>query len=229
MTGARVGQRVAPVGEGVHNDVGRAKLDPQFDQRTQVAQRRVHAAVGDEPDQVNPARSLEGRAQHAVGRERVRVAGFRLDGVVDAHEVLAHYGARAEVQMTDLGVAHLPVGQAHRLPAGAQRGVRVAAPQLVEDRRARERHRVARRGLGKAPAVEHDQAGSGHGQLRRPGRDPPRLGGEAHPPDAVAATAPAATISAKEATFSDAPPTSAPSTSGSASSSGAFSALTEPP
>ena len=118
----------------------------QRDQRPQVLERGVHAAVGDEPDQVHvarrrakAARSTSLRGQRAVG-----------DRVVDAHQILAHDRAGAEVQVADLAVAHLPFGQPHRAPAGRQRGVRVGRPQLVEDgraRRARSRCRArARRG-----------------------------------------------------------------------------------
>ena len=74
-----------------------------------------------------------------------------------------------EVQVAHLAVAHLALGQPHGAPAGRQRRVRVALPQLVEDGGAGERDRVARTRLGEAPAVEHDQAGAGGGQ-RRAGR-----------------------------------------------------------
>jgi hypothetical protein len=53
--GAGVRQRVAAVGERVHDDVLRAELARERDQRAQVRERGVHAAVGDEPDQVHAA------------------------------------------------------------------------------------------------------------------------------------------------------------------------------
>ena len=69
--------------------------------------------------------------------------------------------------MADLGVAHLPVGKPDVAPAGRQRRVRVALPELVEDRASGERDRVAGPGLGQPPAVEDDQAATG------PARDQP--------------------------------------------------------
>ncbi len=120
-------------------------------------------------------------------------------------EVLAHDRAGAQVEVTDLGVAHLPLGQPDGAPGGGERGVGVGGPQLVEHGSVGERDRVAGTRLGETPAVQHDETGARHAQ-------------EA-----------ACTIAANESASSEAPPTSAPSTSGRASSAGAFSGLTEPP
>ncbi len=43
--GARVGRRVAPVGEGVHDQVGHLQLRGEVDQRLEVLEARVHAPV----------------------------------------------------------------------------------------------------------------------------------------------------------------------------------------
>ena len=88
---------------------------------------------GHQPEQVQPpalARRRQRVAQHPVlGERAVR------HGVVDAREVLAHDLPGAQVQVADLGVAHLPLGQAHRPAAGGELGVLVALPERVEDRR----------------------------------------------------------------------------------------------
>src|SRR5207253_8924680 len=148
------------------------------------------------------------------------------------HQVLAYDRAGAEVEMTHLGVAHLPVREAHRPPAGGERRVRKLLPQAIEHRRARERDGIARPRLGQAPAVEHHQAYRAERQAERTaarGRGRRRRGAiHAHQAGWLRALAPA-TICAKDSGSSEAPPTSAPSTSGSASSSAAFSAFTEPP
>ena len=68
--------------------------------------------------------------QHRVARQRA--VG---DGLVDARQVLADDRAGAEVEVADLGVAHLPLGQPDRAAAGRQLRVRVARPEVVEDRR----------------------------------------------------------------------------------------------
>ena len=191
----------------------------QLDQRAQVLERGVHAAVGDQPEQVHARRARRARA-HDRRVLAQRAVGDRL---VDARQILADHGAGAEVEVADLGVAHLAFGQPDGAAAGGQRRVRVGRPQLVEHRRARQRDRVARAGLGEPPAVEHDQADAGTRQRRRP-RAAARSASAAGTRHAAAAT-----IAANDSASSEAPPTSAPSTSGSASSSAALSGLTEPP
>src|SRR6185312_16758513 len=96
--------------------------------------------------------AVERRPQHRVAGERAVRAG-----VVDARQVLTHDGAGAEVEVADLGVAHLPVRQSYRTAAGGELRVRIRGPQLVEDGRGGERDGVARAGRRKAPAVEHDE------------------------------------------------------------------------
>jgi len=163
--GSRVRQRVAPVGERVHHEVRHRQRARELDQRAQVRERGVHATVGHQPQQVH-ARSVRQRgAQHVVVRQAAG-GGPGGDRVVYAYQVLAHDRARTEVQVAHLGVAHLPVGQAHRASARLQRGVRIRAPQVVEHRRARQRHGIARRGLGQPPPVEHDQARARNRQAR---------------------------------------------------------------
>jgi hypothetical protein len=83
----------------------------------------------------NPANLL----QHRILEE-----GAVLDRVLDAREVLLHHRAGAEVEVADLAVAHLALGQPDGAPAGGQLRVAVALPQLVEHRCLGERQRVAR-------------------------------------------------------------------------------------
>ena len=73
--------------------------------------------------------------------------------------------------MPDLGVAHLAIRQADVAPTRRQRRVRVAGPELVEDRRRGLADRVARARRSQAPAVEHDQRqrGTGTAAARRGG------------------------------------------------------------
>ncbi len=197
---------VAAVGEGVDRDARHACRERRSGDRAQVVDVRVHAAVGDEPRDVQhtaPAASgRERRLQRGVARERP--VGHR---IADAHQVLGDDAPRADVEMPDLGVAHLPLGQPDGTAGGDQRGVRIALPERVEDGRPRERHGVPGPVGRETEAVEHDERdGSGH-----------------QPADAARA------IAAKLPGSRQAPPTSAPSTSGCASSSAALSGLTEPP
>ena len=207
VAGAAVGQGVAAVGEGVEDDVGDALLGGELDRGLDVLPAGVDAAVGDEPEQVEPAAgaaagALAGRPQGLVLEEAA--VG---DRVVDPGQVLLDDGAGAEVEVADLGVAHLPFGEADVAPLGRELGVGELRPEPVEDRRLGDRDRVAGAGLGDAPAVEDDQRDGGDG---------------GHYPAA-------STIAANSAGSRLAPPTRAPSMSGWAISSAALSGLTEPP
>ena len=139
------------------DEVGHALAGRELDAGLEVLPAGVDAAVGDEADQVQaPARRFAARAQAA------RSASFSkklpsATRVVDPGQVLLDDRAGAEVEVADLGVAHLPVGQADVAARGRQLRVRVALPERVEGRRLGERDRVARPGLGEAPAVEDDE------------------------------------------------------------------------
>ncbi len=143
------------------HEVPDAQSPGKLDERLQVGKARVHAAVGDQADQMDAlgagqrAHDCVVLAEHAID-----------DGVVDACEVLAYDGAGAEVEVADLRVAHLALRQSDRAAAGGQCGVRVGAPERVEDRRVGKADRIARPRLGEPPAVEDHQAGAGQRQLR---------------------------------------------------------------
>src|SRR6185503_1991257 len=78
--------------------------------------------------------------------------------LVDSREVLVDDPPRAEVQVTHLGIPHLPLGESDRFPAGRERGARVAREERVHDRRARKSDGVSFRSWIEAPAVEDDEA-----------------------------------------------------------------------
>ena len=197
---AAVGRRVAAVGERVHNDVRHPLAPGQLHERAQVPHAGVDTAVRHEAEQVQPLGAAR-LAQRLVLEERAV-----LDRLVDPQQVLLHHRARAEVEMAHLGVAHLPLRQAHRWAVRGERRVRVLLPELVEHGRVRQVDRVPGPRLGQPPAVQHDEADA----RERHG-------------------AAAATISARPFGSRLAPPTSAPSTSGCARISAALSGLTLPP
>ena len=127
------------------------------------------------------------------------------DRTVYTLKVLVEDAARADRQMTDLGVAHLAVRQSDRLAGGVEGRVRVARPEGVEHRRLGQLDPIPRAWGRAAPPVEDD---------------------ERYERDSRAAVS---QIAVNDSTSSEAPPTRAPSTSGCASSSSAFSGFTEPP
>ena len=80
-----------------------------------------------------------------------------LNHEVDAGNVHVHDAARANVQMTDLAVAHLPFGQTHERPAGMNERIRIFAQQPIVGRLVRERDGIGFRFCAITPAVENHQ------------------------------------------------------------------------
>ncbi len=156
---ARFRRGVTAVGEAVDDEVTDGEAPGELDESLEVPEARVDATVGDEPDQVDALGAGERVVdRNVLGQDPVE------DGVIDAGEVLAHDRAGAEVEVTDLGVAHLPLGQPNGAPGGGERGVGVGGPQLVEHGGVGERDRVAGAGLGETPTIQHDEANAGHAQ-----------------------------------------------------------------
>ncbi len=90
-----------------------------------------------------------------------------LDGEIDARQILAHDAAGADVHMPDLGVSHLPGGQADGMAGGRQQGMRTLGQQARVVRRLGFRDRVVGRIGPPAPAVEDAQhRGMRTGQVR---------------------------------------------------------------
>ena len=135
-----------------------------------------------------------------------------LDRQVDARELLVDDAAGADVEVPDLGVAHLPLGQPDGEPGARERRPRAAREQPVEVGRVARASRRCPAGGSARPKpsmmTRSTRAGCSH---------------------AHGVVARRATMSANESASSAAPPTSAPSMSGSAKNMRAFSGLTEPP
>jgi len=117
----------------------------------------VHTAVGDQAEQVQPATRriagpFAGRLQCLVLEEAA--VG---DRVVDSHQILLDDRPGTEVEMPDLGVAHLALREPDIGPAGGELGARVGRPQLVEAGGVGLLDRVARAGRSKSPPIEDDQ------------------------------------------------------------------------
>ncbi len=141
----------------MEDDVGDALLGGELDRRLDVLPAGVDAAVGDQTEQVQaPARAV---ARPLAGAEQSLVLEEAAvgDRVVDPGQVLLDDRAGAEVEVADLGVAHLALWQADVTALGGELRVGIALPEAIEDRRLGERDRVAGPRLGKPPAVEDDQ------------------------------------------------------------------------
>jgi hypothetical protein len=84
-----------------------------------------------------------------------------LDRIPDAGQVLRHHPARADVEVSNLGVAHLPLRQADVPSGGAQKGMRARAPEFIEGGRARLPDGVVDWVLPPTPSVEdHEHHGT---------------------------------------------------------------------
>jgi len=75
----------------------------------------------------------------------------------NAGQVLHHQTAGADIEMSDLGIAHLSFRQANILARSSQQGVRAGRPQLVEAGSARLANSVVSRLFAPTPAIKHDQ------------------------------------------------------------------------
>ena len=116
----------------------------------------VHAAMGAEAHEMELAAAvfhiIVCRAYLLVVEELVVTAGH-----VDLHEVLIHDAAGAEIHVTYLGVAHLPVRQADVLAAGLKMGHGVFCAEAVDEGGALRIDRVGLIVFPFAPAVQNHQ------------------------------------------------------------------------
>ena len=118
-------------------------------QRHRVILMRMHAPRRDEAHQVTGASGL------AQTRNQADQGGSLLDlaigdSLADARQILHHDTAGADVEMSDLGIAHLPLRQAHILARRAQEGVGAGVPQAVEGGGACQAHGVVGTSMGRA-------------------------------------------------------------------------------
>jgi hypothetical protein len=79
------------------------------------------------------------------------------DRRINAGQVLHHETAGANVEMPDLGIAHLPLREADIVARSSQQGVRAGRPQMVEVGGARLANSVVGDFVAPTPAVKHDQ------------------------------------------------------------------------
>src|SRR4051812_5437897 len=80
-----------------------------------------------------------------------------MDGIADPHQLLLYHPAGADVQVPDLGVAHLSVRQPDIAARGVQEGMRAALPELREGRGPGEADGIVGLIFTPAEAVEDNQ------------------------------------------------------------------------
>ncbi len=98
------------------------------------------------------ARVLHGFNQYWIA---VEIAFF--DHEIDLGDVHVHHASGADVQMPDFTVAHLPLWQADKAPAGVNESVGILGKQPVIVRFARQRNGIGFGGRRITPAIENNQ------------------------------------------------------------------------
>jgi hypothetical protein len=150
--GTAGGRCVAAISDGVDHEVFDSGGFRGIAKRGEVILMRMHAAIADEAEEVQALAFgfFESVHEHGHGGE------FAIaNALVDAGEVLIHDATGTEVQVADFAVAHLAVGQADVLTAGADGAARVGGVEVVVERGPGEQGGVAiGHGLGFAAGVD---------------------------------------------------------------------------
>ena len=152
-SGARHG--VAAVEHRLDRHVRHALPLGQLEQREQVRVDRMHAPRADQPDEVQRA-TIRDDTPACVHEHGVREEAAVLDRIVDPNEILLDDTTRAEVQVSDLAVAHLSAGQADRFLRRCEQRARRARPEAIPGRHVRHRDRVALALGAITPTVEDE-------------------------------------------------------------------------
>ena len=154
LAAARVG--VAAVHKAMHVGIVEAVGRRNVAQLEEVLQRRVYAAVRHQPHEVHVHTVLFGvfeRCLHLrILHDRVVAAG-----AVDLHEILINHAAGADIEVSDLRVAHLSFGQADVLAVGAQLGVGIFLRHGRDIFGMHGRNHIGLVVMAVAPAVEDHQ------------------------------------------------------------------------
>ena len=105
----------------------------EIEQRKGVLVDGVHAARADQPHQMQGATvALDLTAcahQRGIGVEAPLGDGRR-----DAYQILHHDAARAEIEVSDFAVPHLPLGQTDAQPGCFEQRARPASPERIPRR-----------------------------------------------------------------------------------------------
>ena len=156
ITGAIGGQSVASIHEGMHEHTINSLFLGHFQERVEMLLSRMHAAVGDQPKEMQLA-AAGARILHRFDKNRLREKLAILDHQVDARDLHVNDASGAHIQMADFAIAHLSFRQPDKRPAGMNQRIRILAQQPVICRLACQCDRI---GLGfgsVSPAIEDDE------------------------------------------------------------------------
>src|SRR5258708_915888 len=115
---------------------------------------RVDAAIAAESHDVQTMRApvAHGIKQHGMLEEFAR-----RNHLIDSRDVHVDHASRADIQMPDFTVAHLPLGQSHKRSRGVDQCVRKIAQQRIVGGLARGRDGVALGSGRKSPTIQNGQ------------------------------------------------------------------------
>src|SRR6185295_8828344 len=150
----RLGQRVASVQNRVNRDAFDALSLRQIDHRKGVLVDCVHSPGADQSHQMeSPA--VASHLPACTHQSGVGVETAIGNGGGDAHQILHHHTARAEIEMSDFAVPHLPFRQTDTQSGCFEQGTGAATPERVPGWSPGEGDRVAFGFGAVAPSIEY--------------------------------------------------------------------------
>ena len=151
---AAVWRSVAAVHEAVHENFFYLVLLGHFQQRKQMVDVRMHAAIAEQTQKMQLALPA---AIHGLLKQRHLVQLFVGDQQIHTRDIHVHHAPRAHVHVAHFAVAHLSLGQAHRWAGCLDQRVRKFAQQFVVVRFPGQGNCVALRFRAVSPSIQHCQ------------------------------------------------------------------------
>ena len=140
VIGAARGRGIPPIGDRVDEDLLHTRFPRRIGEGDEMPVMAVHSAIRDQPDEMQPPAS---RVSECLLQNAILLQFAVSDRFVDPGQVLINNPPRAEIEMADLRVSHLPFRQPHVLAARAQCRARIILIETVVKGRLREQSRVA--------------------------------------------------------------------------------------
>ncbi len=116
----------------------------------------VDATIGDQTEEMQRAILLRSKCNRLNERGIGKEAAVS-DGAVDAHDIHADDASGAQVQMSNLGIPHLAVGQANKVIARVDQSAWKFFDKMIVRWLASQRDGVAVRIRAIAPSVENGE------------------------------------------------------------------------
>src|SRR5208283_2053096 len=152
----RARRLVAPVEHRVNRNPARAVRRGDVEQRHQMIDMTVHAAVGKQSPDMQRRAESDGLF-YRMEQRRIAGESVALDRFRDSQQVLVDDEARAGGGMTDFGIALHARRQSHRIVRCVELGMSLRRVEPVHHRSLRRGDRVRRAALADSPSIENHQ------------------------------------------------------------------------